>query len=76
MMRPVLDGIINENYTYCESLNQRMAKQVCERRLSERRCVLKRDGTCRIVKKQNLSDEERTRRSERMKKMRKEVKKS
>jgi hypothetical protein len=45
-----------------------MAEAVCERRLSEGRCKVTRKG-CSEVNVQDLSDDERTRRSDRMKEM-------
>jgi hypothetical protein len=59
-------------YNYCESWNQRIAEAVCEKRLAEGKCSKDKKGRCKEVRKMNLSDEERVRRSERMKNLRKE----
>jgi len=56
-------------YNACPSWNQRIAEQVCEKRLLDGRCKKTKTG-CREVRRQNISEEERTRRSERMKKIR------
>jgi hypothetical protein len=59
-------------YNYCEAWNQRIAEQVCVKRLAEGKCSKDKKGKCKKVKVMNLSDEERAKRSERMKNLRKE----
>jgi hypothetical protein len=58
-------------YNYCESWNQRIAEAVCAKRLAEGKCSKDKRGKCREVRIMNLSDEERAKRSERMKNLRK-----
>lgn len=58
-------------YRYCESWNQRIAEAVCENRLAKGKCRKTKTG-CKEVKMVNISDEERTRRSEQMKNIRKQ----
>lgn len=62
-------------YKTCESRkgNPRIAKTVCEARLASGKCRVTKAG-CEEAIKQNISDEERQRRSDRMKNLRKEIK--
>ena len=54
-------------YRYCESWDQRIAEEVCDKRLGDGRCKRDRHGKCHPVRTVNISDGERARRSERMK---------
>jgi hypothetical protein len=59
-------------YNYCESRRgfPRIAQAVCEKFLAEGKCSKDKKGKCKEVRTMNLSDEERAKRSERMKALR------
>jgi hypothetical protein len=58
-------------FRYCDVWGQRVAEEVCQARRSRGECRESKGG-CKKIKKQNLSDEERARRSEAMKKIRRQ----
>ena len=58
-------------YQYCSDKNQRLASAVCENNLASGKCKIDRKGICREVRTVNISEEERERRSEAMKNLRK-----
>ena len=57
-------------FRWCDTKQRRIDEKVCDQNLSAGTCKRVRDG-CRIVKVMNISDEERVKRSDRMKKIRK-----
>jgi len=57
-------------FRWCDSKGQRMDEIVCDKNLSAGTCKRVREK-CQVVRVMNISDEERVKRSERMKNLKK-----
>jgi hypothetical protein len=69
-----LSGGVMTEYHYCEPFNERVPDVICNKRLSEGMCHKDKKGNCKKTRTVNISGDERTKRSERMKNLRKEKK--
>ena len=60
------------DYQYCDYRNQRVCLLICEIAIQVGKCKKTRNG-CRPVRHNHISEEEREKRSQRMKQLRKEA---
>ncbi len=59
-------------YKYCQATGQKVAEEVCRSKLENGTCEMKRDLCVPVGKRPQVSEKERKRRSEAMKKMNEE----
>lgn len=57
-------------FKYCTGRGQQIALEVCEKYQSDQKCVIKKNGSCAFATmKRRISEKERQRRSELMKRL-------
>ncbi len=57
---------MEREYRYCNSLNQRIASEVCNNNLMVKKCCKRTRKGCKPVHTNKISEEERVRRSDNM----------